>query len=155
MRKYLVLFLFSFYSFIVIADDVTQIRSMYTSSIENEKKCEDFGKHMLSLNYYENNLYQAYLGCYYFIKCKFTSSNMLKFKYFNKGKELLESSINNNSSSIELRFLRYSIQINLPRILFYYEDIEKDLNFVHYNLKSLKDDKLKKYILKSLNNLKQ
>jgi hypothetical protein len=80
---------------------------------------------------------------------------MLKFKYFNKGKALLESSINNNSSSIELRFLRYSIQVNLPRILFYYQDIEKDLNFVQHNLKSLKDEKLKKYILKSLNNLNQ
>lgn len=155
MLKYLVLFLFSFHSFIVIADDFTQIRNMYTSSIENEKNCEDFGKHMLNLNYDENNLYQAYLGCYYFIKCKFTSSNMLKFKYFNKGKELLESSINNNASSIELRFLRYSIQVNLPRILFYYKDIEKDLNFVQYNLKFLKDEKLKKYILKSLNNLNQ
>jgi hypothetical protein len=155
MRKYFVLFLFSFYSFIVIGDDFTQIRNMYTLSIENEKKCEDFGKYMLSLNYDENNLHQAYLGCYYFIKCKFTSSNMLKFKYFNKGKELLESSINNNSSSIELRFLRYSIQVNLPRILFYYKDIEKDLNFVQYNLKFLKDEKLKKYILKSLNNLNQ
>ena len=80
---------------------------------------------------------------------------MLKFKYFNKGKALLESSINNNSSSIELRFLRYSIQVNLPRILLYYQDIEKDLNFVQQNLKSLKDEKLKKYILKSLNNLNQ
>ena len=155
MRKYLILFLFFVYSFIVIADDISQIRNMYTSSIENEKKCEDFGKYMLNLNYDENNLYQAYLGCYYFIKCKYTSSNILKFKYFNKGKALLESSINNNSSSIELRFLRYSIQVNLPRILFYYQDIEKDFNFVQHNLMSLKDEKLKKYILKSLNNLNQ
>tara|TARA_B100000927_G_scaffold165666_1_gene133452 strand:- start:1172 stop:1639 length:468 start_codon:yes stop_codon:yes gene_type:complete len=153
MRKYLVLFLFSFYSFIIFADDVTQIRNMYISSIDNEKKCEDFGKHMLSLNYDENNLYQAYLGCYYFIKCKFTSSNLLKFKYFNKGKDLLESSIKNNSNSIELRFLRYSIQVNLPRILFYYQNIEQDLNFIHLHLDLLKEEKLKKYILTSLNNL--
>ena len=93
------------------------------------------------------------MGCYYFIKCQYISNNLQKFKYFNKGKELLESSIRNNSSSIELRFLRYSIQVNLPRILFYSENIENDLDFVQYHLKLMKDENLKKYILISLNNL--
>ena len=50
-----------------------------------------------------------------------TYAGGVDFKYFNKGKALLESSIQNNSSSIELRFLRYSIQVNLPRILLYYQ----------------------------------
>ena len=153
MLKYLILFLFSIYSFLLIADDITQIRNMYISSVESENKCEAFGKYMMSLKHEKNNLYQAYLGCYYFIKCQYTSNNPQKFKYFNKGKELLESSIRNNSSSIELRFLRYSIQVNLPRILFYSENIENDLDFVQYHLKLMKDENLKKYILISLNNL--
>tara|TARA_B100000609_G_C17018758_1_gene332562 strand:+ start:129 stop:596 length:468 start_codon:yes stop_codon:yes gene_type:complete len=153
MQKYFILFLFFTYSFLVNANDITEIRNMYISSVESENKCEAFGKYMMSLKHEKNDLYQAYLGCYYFIKCQYTSNSLQKFIYFNKGKELLESSINNNSRSIELRFLRYSIQVNLPKILFYGEDIEKDLDFIQYHLQLMKDEKLKQYILTSLNNL--
>ena len=62
MLKYLILFLFFIYSFIAIADDISQIRNMYTSSIETEKKCEDFGKHMLNLNYDEKQFVSGILG---------------------------------------------------------------------------------------------
>ena len=49
MLKYRILFLFSIYSFLLSADDITQIRNMYISSVESENKCEAFGKYMMSL----------------------------------------------------------------------------------------------------------
>ena len=51
MLKYLILFLFSIYSFLLIADDITQIRNMYISSVESENKCEAIGKYMMSLKH--------------------------------------------------------------------------------------------------------
>ena len=89
MLKYLILFLFSIYSFLLIADDITQIRNMYISSVETEKKCEAFGKYMMSLKHEKNNLYQAYLGCYYFIKCQYTLNNLQNLNISIKEKSYL------------------------------------------------------------------
>ena len=76
-----------------------------------------------------------------------------KLIYFNKGKKLLEDAINQDPYSIELKFLRYSIQKNLPKFLLYYDNIEKDLNFVNGSIKSTKDKEVQKFISTSLKSI--
>ena len=76
-----------------------------------------------------------------------------KLIYFNKGKELLEDAINQDPKSVELKFLRYSIQQNLPKFLLYHDNIEKDLNFVNRKIKSIKDKKVQKFISTSLESI--
>ena len=108
---------------------------------------------LLKISKMENqntSLIKGYKGCFYFIKCKFTNNPVKKIKYFDKGKHLLERAINDDPKSVELKFLRYSIQKNLPKFLLYYENIEKDLNFVKKNITNLKDEKTRKFITTSL-----
>ena len=78
---------------------------------------------------------------------------MDKLFYFQKGKKILESSIKKNPNSVELRFLRYTIQKNLPRFLFYYNHMDKDLIFFINNINSITDKKTQKYIEKSLESI--
>ena len=78
---------------------------------------------------------------------------MDKLFYFQKGKKILESSIKKKPNSVELRFLRYTIQKNLPRFLFYYNHLDKDLIFVINNINSITDKKTQKYIEKSLESI--
>ena len=96
---------------------------------------------------------QAYEGCFYFIKCQFINNPFEKLKYFKKGKELLETAIKEDPKSVELKLLRYSIQKNLPRFLLYYDNIEKDLNFVTENINSINDKKVQKFITTTLKSM--
>ena len=87
------------------------------------------------------------------IKSKFLANPISKIKHFNKGKEILEVSIDNEPNSIELIFLRYSIQKNIPKFLMYRSNLKSDLEFIEKNLSLLHDIQLKEFITNSLNEL--
>ena len=146
MKALLIILSINFMSY---QNDISEVRELYLSAYASENDCNDFGN---KLNNTEKKsiLIKGYKGCFYFIKCQFIKNPFKKLKYFDKGKELLESAIKEDPQSVELKFLRYSIQKNLPRFLLYYENIEKDLNFVKNNINRIKDKKGQKFITKSL-----
>jgi len=134
-------------------NDINSIRNLFLEASISKSNCDQFGKKINDLKHDESILLKGYEGCYYFIKCKFTHNSMEKFFYFRKGKKILESSIKKKPDSVELRFLRYTIQKNLPRFLFYYNHIDKDLIFVINNINSITDKKTQHYIKKSLESI--
>ncbi|MCB0806858.1 MAG: hypothetical protein KDC05_13760 [Bacteroidales bacterium] len=52
-----------------------------------------------------------------------------KLSVFNKGKDLLETAIGMDAESVEARFLRYTVQTNIPGIL-NYNNLEEDKHFI-------------------------
>ena len=66
-----------------------------------------------------------------------------KLNFFKQGVLWLESSIENDSCNIELRFLRLTAQINLPSFLNYNNYIDEDRHYLVSNYKYLDDDDLK------------
>ena len=134
-------------------NDINSVRNLFLEAYISESSCEQLGKKIDELKYDQSILLKGYEACYYFIKCKFTNNSMDKFFYFRKGKKILEYSIKKNPNSVELRFLRYTIQKNLPRFLFYYNHMDKDLIFVINNINSITDKKTQKYIEKSLESI--
>ena len=133
--------------------DLSTIRELYLGAHTSKSNCIYFGKKLTSIKDNSSILINGYKGCYFFIKCKFINSPIKKIISFNKGKKLLESAIKLDPQSVELRFLRYSIQINSPRFLFYYDNIKKDLNFVINNVENIKNKKTQKFITKSLKSI--
>ncbi len=132
-------------------NDIDTIRKLYLSAYLSEDNCDRFRSNISNTEKNKNTiLIQGYKGCFYFIKCKFTNNPLKKLKYFDKGRELLESAIKKAPESVELKFLRYSIQKNLPKFLLYYENIEKDLNFVRKNISNIKDEKAQKFIANNI-----
>lgn len=134
-------------------NDIITVRDLFLEAYISKSNCDRFGDKINSLNEKRSILLKGYEGCYYFIKCKFTNNVIDKFFYFNKGKKLLEATIKKKPDSVELRFLRYTIQKNLPRFLFYYDNIDKDLIFVKNNIKYITDKKTQKYIETSLKSI--
>lgn len=135
-------------------NEIMSIRSLYLNASKSEYHCNKFGEKINEKENVSSILIKGYEACFYFIKCKFIDNPIEKISYFNKGKKLLESLIEENPDAIELRFLRYSIQKNLPRVLLYYDNIEKDLNFVYKNIDNIKDSKTKSFILSSIKSIK-
>jgi len=78
-----------------------------------------------------------------------------KLSYFNRGKDLLEKAIQKAPQNAELRFLRFSVQDNVPWIVGYSDQLEEDAAFIMNTLRSKKvnaqDDFWKKAILFLLN----
>jgi hypothetical protein len=63
--------------------------------------------------------------------------------YFSDGKKHLEEAISNDKENIELRFLRLTIQANLPTFLGYSDNKENDKAFVLTHLNEAKSETFK------------
>lgn len=93
------------------------------------------------------NLSKGYLGAVKMVMAKHTCNPFSKMSYFKKGKLLLEQAILKDSSNAELRYLRLSIQLHVPKFLGYHSQIEMDKKFLQHRNGDIKDEKLKKLII--------
>ena len=80
------------------------------------------------------------------IMAKHVFNPFSKLSYFNKGKLILEKAIQAEGKNVELRFLRYSIQTNVPAFLGYKSNLKNDYNFLKQAIPGIKDSVLKKII---------
>lgn len=70
---------------------------------------------------------QGYIAALTILKSRFYTYPFKKLKYFNKGKRALEILIDENYGNPELHYLRFSIQISVPKFLGYNSSINEDL----------------------------
>ena len=134
-------------------NDIDIIRKLYLSAHTNEYNCNNLGEKLTSIEDNTSILIKGYEGCFYFIKCKFINNPIEKLICFRKGKKLLETAIKEDPKSVELKFLRYSIQKNLPRFLSYHDNLERDLNFVNANITNINNKEEQKFIINSLKSI--
>lgn len=73
---------------------------------------------------------KAYKAALFFMKAKFAFFPHNKFRYFISGKELLESTIKQSPNNVELKYIRFLFQMELPKILGYSNNTEEDFNFI-------------------------
>ena len=70
---------------------------------------------------------QGYSAALIMTKSRYYKSPLKKLKYFNEGKKALELLIYHNKQSLELRYLRFSIQNSVPKFLGYNANLHEDL----------------------------
>ncbi len=80
--------------------------------------------------------YQAAGTC---MMAEYVFSPIKKLKYFNKGKDDLERLID-KSKTVESVYCRLLVQLNVPKILNYHQDIETDMDFLEAELPKAKID---------------
>ena len=74
-------------------------------------------------------VFRAYRGAGLATTANCTTWPVSKISRFNKGKDLLEGAVAEVPENLEVRFLRYTIQKNIPRFLGY-DNLEEDREFV-------------------------
>lgn len=79
------------------------------------------------------NVIRAYQAAATCMKAEYVFSSVSKLKYFKRGKKKLETLIANDKS-VEKVYLRLLIQLNIPRLLNYYQEIEGDIVFLETHL---------------------
>ena len=89
---------------------------------------------------------QGYKGVSLMLLAKYTLNLYKKMYYFNQGKIALDNAISEQVDNIELRYLRYTVQLKAPQFLNYNAALSDDFYFIKSNLYNINDLDLKSRI---------
>jgi hypothetical protein len=89
----------------------------------------------------------GYKGANEMIQAKYVINPIAKLSKFNRGKDFLQLAINRDTSNLETRFLRFSIQSNIPVWLNYKDEMIADKHFLIDHFSRSKDQELKDMII--------
>ncbi len=125
---------------------VSSIRLKFHKSTSSEGICKDLIKQLEPYNEKNNPLLLGYRAGATMLMAKHSLNPFSKLSYFKKGKTMLEKAIQAENNNVELRFLRYTIQTNVPSFLGYSGQLDKDRTFLKQSVSGVKDAELKKII---------
>lgn len=133
----------------VYSQDVQALRKLYAASPKNEAACKELVSRASTFS--KIPLYEGYYGSGYMMMANHYYNPYKKLKSFIEGKDILEHAIKLEPNSIELIFLRYSIQANAPSFLGYNKNLQSDKNKLKQSLPGMQDVDLKNRIQSYLN----
>lgn len=116
-----------------------QLRNRYASLANNANLCKNT---INELTGELQPLQQAYLGASQTIWAKHAFSPLTKLKSFKKGTKNIDAAVQKSPNDIEIRMLRYSVQLNAPSFLGYNHNLKQDKQFLQHNKGKLNDQKL-------------
>jgi len=95
--------------------------------IENEEETDSY---IEKLEEEKGALAEGYLAAMYFFKSRFVGFPTTKYKYFKKGKSMLDTAISSEPKNVELRYIRYIFQHQIPNFLGYDSNKEEDFEVI-------------------------
>ena len=128
---------------------ISIVRNDYKEAVQSKSQIKliTLSKKLEKVTKKDNKVLVAYKGAVTVLVAKQQKGVKKKKLLFKEGISLLEYATQNNPNNIEIRFIRLSIQQNLPKFLKYNKHKDEDKAFVLNNLKSTKSLVLKQYIL--------
>ena len=131
-----------------------ELRKKFYYSVESGKVAREFLAE-LETNTSKDPLIKGYRAAVSMVMANHAFNPYSKFKYFIDGRRLLENTLKDNPTNIELRLIRFAIQTNVPSFLGYSSEIKADKEFLIKNLNSLNvekeaDKQLKSHIVNYL-----
>jgi hypothetical protein len=142
----LIILLFSCSIVYAKAPAIKEVRIMLHNATTNEEACNKLISLLVPFNETNNPLLFGYRGGATMLMAKHAFNPFSKLSYFKKGKIMLERAIKAERNNVELRFLRYTIQTNVPGFLNYNSDKDADRIFLTQSVLKLKDLELQKII---------
>lgn len=115
-------------------DLLKDIRHNVGEIFKHDSVSKQFEKRFERVVIEDSQVLRGYHGAVLMAKGRHAFSPLNKLKYFNRGKDMLEAAIAEDLNNLELRFLRLTIQVNVPAILGYSSDIDKDVQYVEEQL---------------------
>ena len=149
--KYILVLLF-FVNFTNAQSDVKDIRKIFLLSSDSQLKCSQLYK-ISSEKVSICPIYHSYNIVSKILESKYLRNPVKKVKVFKENTKRLDSLVASHPKKIEIRFLRYSIQLNAPKILGYTTFVKEDYEFIINNI-SHADEDLKKIITSFMSKFK-
>ncbi len=119
-------------------------RELFNRSPFDESKCkklQTWGK--------DKNapIIKGYYAASLAIGCKYISNPFIRMGPFKEAKQLLEELISENFDEVELRYIRYAIQRQAPKILGYYKNIAGDMQVLLNYIKAEPNSDLTQHMM--------
>ena len=130
---------------------IVEVRNLYEKSTKDKNANLKLNALLAEVNE-SNPLLLGYKGAVTMVNANYGIDPFAKLSNFKKGKNLIEYAIKKEPNNIELRYVRLTLQTNIPSFLGYASAIQKDKAFIIENLAKVKDSDLGGRILKYLTN---
>ena len=133
--------------------DLHQVRGLYHRAAEIKQDAAQLNHLMLQVDSNSTPVMVCYKGANEMIQAKYAFNPVTKLNQFNKGKELIQKAFSRDTLNLEIRFIRFSIQSNLPSFLGYHDNLDQDKRYLLDNTKASKDPELEEMIFNYLSGL--
>jgi hypothetical protein len=118
---------------------LSQLRSLYYAASQKASEADRFYEMMKNADT-KQPLLLGYKAMAEFMKCYHSYNPVNKLSYFYKGKGNLDQAISLDPGNAELRYLRFTVQTNVPSFLGYKEKIDEDKQFLITHPEKFKAD---------------
>lgn len=147
MRKlFLILLLSLVANSFAAAPAQPDVRVLFQKAATEEKSCKMLIDLLQGYNKDNNPVLAGYRACATMMMANYNFNPISKLSNFIKGRNLLEKSIEVQKQNVELRFLRFTIQTNIPSFLGYKSSIQEDKNILINSVAGLQDLQLKQWV---------
>jgi tetratricopeptide (TPR) repeat protein len=126
--------------------DLVELRRLYYKASGNKEYCGQFYKKVINVDDGSLPVLLCYKGMGLFLRCRHHTNPYYKLQDFNEGKKLIEKAVKLDPENVEIRFLRFCIQSQAPRMLRYYGSVAEDKSLIINSWKSVSDKDLKEKI---------
>jgi hypothetical protein len=126
---------------------LAEIRKQYVQGAENEDTAE---KLLKALGAADTPVTLAYKGATQAVMAKYATLPSKKYSLAKKGLAMINSAIAKDPENIEIRYLRFTIQENVPGFLGLSGDMDKDKAVIVRNVSKRKDYQIDDAFLKEM-----
>ena len=138
----------------VSAPGLSELRRLFSLAAIKQDAAKKLSELLAEVGTSSQPVYVCYKGVAKMIQAKYALNPINKLSLFNKGKALIERAIKTDTTNVEMRFLRLTIQNNLPVILGYKNNIVLDKTYLENKINNENDNELKHIISRYLSSLK-
>ncbi|RFZ95350.1 hypothetical protein D0C36_07425 [Mucilaginibacter conchicola] len=121
-----ILFTTSAFTYDHIAEaDLHKIRKLLVTALDSKKTTDSLYSHLADVKD-RSALLNAYMGTLEALKAKHAWNPYFKVKYLNDSEKTFKNAVANDPHNIEIRFMRFSIEHNVPKFLGYNKNLIAD-----------------------------
>jgi len=129
---------------------LNEVRLLFNKSATNKDSCKKLMSVLNQYNETSNSTLAAYKACATMMMANHVFNPISKLSSFNQGKKLLEKCVADDDENTEIRYLRFTIQSNVPSFLGYNNSISNDKEFLLNAVNDIRDLQLKQMIISFL-----
>lgn len=134
-------FIVGFFIFFgTVSPDLKKMRSNFALMNKQEDAVNTIKEIALTSKEVSVNLKRAYYAAAEMTSAQYKINPAAKIKVFNSGKKILEATILADTTDLEARYIRFTIQQNAPSFLGYNKSISSDKNFIINHLNFFKSN---------------
>lgn len=124
-----------------------ELRKEMGAMFKDEAACQRVLKQLATADTERDAVLKGYLGAATIARATHASNPFRKVGYYHDGRDLLEAAIASEPGSVELRFLRLTIQVNTPSFLGYHASIAEDRAYIEKHMDQVRSPSFRERIV--------